>query len=898
MRRNATQVLLLSLIVLCTSMGAQAQSFFHNKSVEERIAAFEKKKAAPSLAAAKVTSKAADAMEQQAMKSPALRKAAKVAEESKDVVLLDSVISDTRREYYEYNDHGWLVSARIYGWEENGFLLDTEESFRLEYEFDGKDRPVHYSHYLYNADGSKGVETDRVIITWAGEREHTEMYYSLSDDGYDFESLTLVEEMGYDQYGNPCLFKEYEWDSETETMELVNFVELKFTGCAVVFGYDEDGEYGLIFDEELMLRYCYYYVSADEYELNAHKTDIVEDGLTITKTRYIIERDNYSEDKFDLNKLDSYWEFAEEEVITLTPSRNRYASVYYYESTGSEGSEDNPIYDPDGSVEATRSESEKVLDASYVFEWDEYERLVKVVGTDDEGDVETYTCSYRNDKANAITLADFEAALLLHWEYMEEDDKCVMEGNFYGEVYKERYESDYGYGERTNDEYDANGNVLHRTYTEVYYSEEEVGKDQDGDGVMSSERDVTNYEVWITYDAAGNFASYIEYCDARESSRAYIKYVYVNEQDGNQYLTGWREYGGATKEGEWKLTFEMISVFNEDPATNPDASAVGGWYRSYSLEEQRWYGSKWEEIGGNYIEYDINPVTGEFITTGYAPATRSHEELQPGNNEIYFTEDGWEYSGHKYAEYIYDEATGTEVLTVTFGFMEIRWVGNNNERFWEYDPADNYEFPVGPLFSQDESALIDEMEMRIIILEWDIELGGWRIVYGDESMTVTDHYTNDKGQIVNNYVTYVFDENSVRMIALPDLNQTIYSFDAQNRLSTVEYYDYTIHYVYRNDECNYLLESYWTDKASGAKYNVCRYYYSDGKYIYPYTDIEEAAVEEGWNVNGNTITADGEIKLYNLNGQIVTRGNGVAVAPQNGLYVVEVGGKRAKVLIK
>lgn len=897
MKRNITQAFLLSLFALCTSMGTQAQSFFHNKSVEERIAAFEKKKAAPSLAT-KVTSKATDALEVQAMKSPALRKAAKVAEESKDVVLLDSVISDTRCEYYEYNDHGWLVSAKIYDWEEGRLQFDAEESFCLEYEFDDKDRLIHYSHYLYNADGSRGMETDRAIITWAGERAHTEKYYSLSDGEHDFESLTLVEEIGYDQYGNPCLSKEYEWDSETETMELVNFVELKFTGCAVVYDYDEDGEYELDFDEELMQRYCYYYVSADEHDgLNAYKIDIVEDGLTTTKTRYTIEL--YSGDEYDLSKLDSYWEFAEEEVITLTPSRNRYASVYYYDR-GYNADDNMPSIDNDYNEESysTRSESEKVLDASYVFEWDEYERLVKMVNTDYEGDVETYTCSYRNDKYNVISLLDFESALFMHWEGMEEDDKCVMEGNFYGEVYKERGESVYGYSERINDEYDANGNVLHRTYTEVLYSDEEAGKDLNGDGVMSTEREVANYEVWITYNAAGNIASYIEYCDTRNANRAYIKYVYVDEKSDNQYLLGWREYEGASKEGSWTLTFEEISIFNENPATNPYVKAVGGWYRSYSHEEKRWYGSKWEEKNGTYIEYTIDPATGEFSTTGYAPATRSDEELVPGDNEIYFTENGWEYLGHKYAEYIYDEATGTEVLTVTAGFMEIRWAGNDNGKYWGYNPADNYVCPAGPLFSQDEMAWGEDHEMKIIVLKWDIELGGWSIAHGDESITVFNHYVNDKGQIVNEEKTYTFDAKTERMKETGSRISSTYSFDAQNRLSTVEYNSYTIHYVYRNEECNYLLESYWIDKASGAKYNVCKYYYSDGKYIYPYTDIEEVAAEEGWNLNGCTITADGEINLYNLNGQVVARGNGVAVAPQSGLYIVDIDGKRAKVLIR
>lgn len=899
MRRNITQVFLLSLFALCTSMGTQAQSFSHNKSVEERIAAFEKKKAAPSFTT-KVTSKAAEALEVQAMKSPALRKAAKVAEESKDVVLLDSVISDTRCEYYEYNDHGWLVSAKIYDWEEGKLQFDAEESFYLEYEFDDKDRLIHYSYYLYNADGSKGVEIERVTITWAGERAHTEKYYSLSDGEHDFEALTLVEEMGYDQYGNPCLSKEYEWDSETETMELVNFVELKFTGCAVVFeGYDEDGEYEMEFDEELMQRYCYYYVRADEYDgLNAYKIDIVEDGLTTTKTRYTIEL--YSGDEYDLNKLDSYWEFAEEEVITLTPSRNRYASVYYYDRGYNE--DDNMPSVDNGyneEVYSTRSESEKVLDASYVFEWDEYERLVKMVNTDYEGDVETYTCSYRNNKYNVISLLDFESALFMHWEGMEEGEKCVMEGNFYGEVYKERDESIYGYGERINDEYDTNGNVLHRTYTEVLYSDEEAGKDLNGDGVMSSERETNNYEAWLNYDASGNITSYIEYCDTRDASRAYIKYVNVNEKSDDQYILGWREYEGASKEGSWTLTFEEIYIFNEDPASNPDIRAVGGWYRTYSHEEKRWYGSKWEEKNGTYIEYTIDPATGEFSTTGYAPATRSDEELVPGINQEHFIENNWEYTIETMVDYVWDEETGEGELKMVYKRILIAWIGQPNGLYGIDSPSENYDFPIGPY---KDYYLKSEEEMSVhidwLILELDIETGEWITIDGAKSIVRTNYYTNEKGQIVNNYVTYVFDENSERMIALPDVNQTIYSFDAQNRPSTVEYNDYIIHYVYRNDECNYLLESYWIDKVSGAKYNVCKYYYSDGKYIYPYTDIEEDAVDEGWNLNGCTITADGGINLYNLNGQAVARGNGVVVAPQSGLYIVDVDGKRAKVLIR
>ena len=901
--KNITRFLMLACMILCTSASVQAQFINHRKSIEERIAVFEKKKEAVLTPSSdqrmmKAAIQTVQALESQATKSP-VRRALQTRAEGKDIVLLDSVISDTHRAYYEYNEYGWLVAEKIYNWSDGSIAFDTEESYCVEYDFDAQGRYIRYAQFQYNADKTKGQETERVIVEWTGERAHTERYYYY-DDGEEWEGLELVEEIAYDVYGNPCLYKEYDWNSEIGKMELDEFLELKFTGCAVVLEYDEDG-YEIEFDEELMARYCCYYVSYDEYDgLYAYKIDTKEEGLTTTKTRYTIEL--YSDEDINLDLLDTYWEFAEEEVITLTPSRNRYASVYYYDRSDNEV--DMPSADNDGSVNheeyapVARAEVEKVFDALYVFEWDEYERLVKVVNTDYEGDVETYTCSYINDEYNVITLADFEEALLLHWEGLEEDDKCVMEGGFYGQVHKERHESDYGYGERINDEYDANGNVLHRTYCEVYYSDVEAGKDLNGDGIMSAERSVANYEVWLSYDENNNITLYIEYCDTRDAGRAYIKYVSVNEKNGSQYLSGWREYEGATKEGSWTMRWEEISIFDADPAENPNIKAVGGWYRYYDHESQAWYGNKWEMKGGSYVEYSIDPQTGEFSTTGYAPATRS-DELQEGFYEIYFTEGNWEYRGYKDVGYVYDEEAGTEVLAVIGGFMDIRWIGESNGSYSPSHPDGNYDFPVGPYVGGwgDEIGM-GEMQSDYVIVEWDMEVGGWRVAKGMEAISKTNHYTNEQGQIVNETKTYVFDVESERMVALPDVDLTIYSFDALNRLSTIEHPTHTVHYIYLNDDCNYLAESYSIDKVSGAKYDVCKYYYSNGRYIPPYTDIEEAEVANTWVVNGTSVVADGMITLYNMNGQVVVVGNGVVVAPQSGLYIVEVGGTRAKIRIK
>lgn len=890
MKRNFTQFFLLALLVLCASIGVQAQSFSKGNFAEERIVAFEeKKRTAGSFVSKRGVAEAAGTMEVKAMNSPLLKSAAR---ESRDVVFLDSVISEIRCMYYEYNDYGWLVSAKVYDFEYEIKQLNVEESFCLDYEFDNKGRLVNYSFFLYNADGSKGAEVERVVTNWAGERARTEKFYSLSDGDYDFESLTLVEEIGYDNYGNPCLYKGYEWNSEAQAMELSDFIEMRFNGCAVVYEYDEDGEYEIEFDEVLMQHYCYYYVSADSYDwLYAYKIDTEEEGLTITKKRYTIEFS--SSDEYNLNSIDSYWELSEKEVVTLTPSRNRYASVYYYDS----GSNDNVPSVNEGAY-STRSASNMVLDASYLFEWDEYERLVKLEHEDYEGDLSLYTCSYRNDKANEITLADFEMALLAHWE-MDETGASVLEGSFYGEVYKEREETENGYEERINDEWDADGNILHSTCSVISYSDEEVGEDVNGDGVISNEREVVNYELWITYDASGNIVTYIEYCDTRDAARAYSKYVPINEQSGNQYLTGWREYDGASKQGPWALVFEDVLVFDEDPAENPNISSVAGWFRSYDHYTKSWSGNKWENKNGILIEYSIDPETGEFITESHTPAARSGEELQEGVNSFYFVDGDWEYHGYKFAQYIYDEATNAEALMVTDGFMEIRYIGE----ICGYDytePADNYSFPYGPLFWGRETELHagTESEFVVIALKWDSELGDWSVRNGDDYFWAITYYANENGQIVEERKEFGFDSATGRMKVVSSEVAATYSFDAFNRLSSVKYNNFAIYYVYRNDECNYLLESYWIYKSMDVKYNECKYYYSDGRYIYPYTNIEEPIEGEAWSVSGNIITANGEICLYNLNGQIVARGNGRVVAPQGGIYIVEVDGKRAKIAVR
>ena len=901
-------MLLTALLMLGSSLGVQAQSR-PNMEKEARVSKLERKsdkKKEVKSPALKLPEKLGK-VEQQMALSPVRRMEAQ-EKDAQDVVLLDSVIGDGYCKYYEYNEQGWLVSAKIYEWEEDALLLDTEESFLLEYDFDGLGRCTRYSYFLCKADATKGQEIERVEVEWAsGSYTRIEKYYEACREGV--EDVDLIGEVRFDKYGNICMIKTYDWDEESETMVLEDCEEMKFTGY--VMEMDEDGD--LDFDDELFYIHCYYYVSYGssgwedrQYKyIYGFKVDNTTEGGTITRTRYEIDLDEENGDVIDFALLDSYWELDEAVEITLTPSGNRFASIDIYEGEENDYVENYPQEELPTVTDkpmATRAANDWVLEYRWYFEWDEYERLTKIVYTDCEENCvdETYTCTYHDNKYRTITLDELLDAWNCYWEDLDSDDDYnLTQAGFYGKAHKECMNWGGGYAERINDEYDANGRVTHYTEAEVYYSEEELGgNDLNGDGIVSTEREEYNYEEWLTYDAEGNIVERISYGDYYEASRAYRKRVYVNEWTDGRYMSGSREYEGVSKEGPWRLVGEDIYIYEEDPATNPNVTPVEGWYRYYEHDFGTWYGNKWEITDGAYYEVSVDPETGEFPTTGYAPATRS-EELEEGHYDIYFEEDGWVYEGYKYVGYVWDEATETEVLKVAHGEMHIRRRGGSNGFYTAGDPADNYEFPLGPYFWMTEYAEVSPgIDVSGYFVYWDMEQERWMSHSG--SYVIRTHYTNEKGEIVNEGKIYDFDSESERMKETGYQPHNIYSFDAFGRVSAIRYNAYTLHYVYLNDECNYLLESYTTDNAdpSGHKYDVCKYYYSNGKYISPETEIDTIESEGAWHLDGNTVVAEGPISLYNLNGQLVARGHGTVTVEQNGLYIMEVNGQQMKLWMR
>ena len=900
MKRTITQLLMLVCIVLCSSMSVNAQVATQRKDAKERIAHRGKKSENLSLPTVKKEiAKAAARANKLAEQQPALSRVRARAEERTDVVLLDSIKDDEYCVHYGYNEMGWLVSEKYYNIEEGVKVFDTEDSYFLEYEFDEQGRCTRYAQFLYNADETKGAEMQRVVVTWKGGNERTEEYFALPED---WDKLEPTASISYDKYGNYSLMVFYDWDDEAKEMIIETYWEMKFKGNAMEYYYDEEGNPdGMDFDEDLVDRLCYYYLEyevhdyGDEiyYTLYGYKTDEVVDGLTITRSHYEVELDESEGDVIDFAQLDSYWEEPLDKMVyTLTPSRDRYASIYFYEPVKYDEESDNMVdaVVPEGEKKPmTRAAIEMRLYGLYTYEWDEFGRLVKWESRDDEeGDSWTYSCSYRNDKYNKFTFEEYD--VLMH-----DDDGHL--GETYGEVCKVIQEALGFYLETIIDEYDAEGRQLHSLANEIYLSDEEVGQDMNGDGIISTERETYKTERWYTYDADSKSYSRITCYDDAEVER-YDEIEEMDEENEDQYLEGYREYVGTSKDGPWTLTYENMNVYRVDAMGNIYEMPIAQWSRSYDVDSQTWWGYKYEINDGIITkEYTVDSQTGEFVEPSVDTDTPSNDELQEGELKIDFVENGWEYNGYQYAAYQWDEDLQKEVLKVVDGWMDIRWVGGSG--YLAENPVENYKFPVGLYFGGLEMAVSESLnEVKFLNASWNSEENKW-MTWGEGTLTGTTYFTNANGQVVEEYNTYTFDGESGRMVMLPEaVVQTIYSFDEQGRLSTIEDGDMVLYYTYL-EGYDYVLEAYALDKATNEKVYSCRYFYSNGSYTPPVTQIEKTEAALGTvTISGASVIAEGLITLYNAEGQVVARGNGIVTAPQSGLYIVALGQERIKVCIK
>ena len=316
----------------------------------------------------------------------------------------------------------------------------------------------------------------------------------------------------------------------------------------------------------------------------------------------------------------------------------------------------------------------------------------------------------------------------------------------------------------------------------------------------------------------------------------------------------------------------------------------------YIIEESDFPESELGNIDNYWTIYDEEYEEEEYAKVQRV-AKASIEDYEEGNHTIDFDDGDWYYNG-EINVHIEEVDMGDTIIYDKFidAHIYVKWQGNGRYRYTH--PSYNYEFPIGIMCYRTSYDNVADFPMGSNVVVWDNETKEW--IFENHFADFVKHYEKN-GKTIEEAAKYTFDGETMRMKAIDGtLKTTIYSFDDAARLSTIEYKhtNYTTHFEYFGDT-NYLQKEYTTD-AQGREGTACTYYYSIGKYLWPVTNatgIDEVAATD-IAINGNSITANGNINVFTPSGSLVASGNGNVTVGQKGLYIVEAGGKVHKILIK
>ncbi len=315
----------------------------------------------------------------------------------------------------------------------------------------------------------------------------------------------------------------------------------------------------------------------------------------------------------------------------------------------------------------------------------------------------------------------------------------------------------------------------------------------------------------------------------------------------------------------------------------------------YIIEENDFPESELGNIDNYWTIYDEEYEEEEYAKVQRA-ARASIEDYEEGNHTIDFDDGDWYYHGEINVR-IEEVDMGDTIIYEKFidAHIFVKWQGNG--RYLYTHPSYNYEFPIGIMCYKTTSYdNIVDGPMNANIVFWDNEAKEW--IFSNSREDFVKHY-EENGKVIQETAQYTFNGETMRMEVIQGTKKTTtYSYDNAARLSTIEYPSSTTHYEYFGDT-NYLQKEYTTD-AQGRESNICTYYYSIGKYLWPVTNatsIDEVAAT-GIAINGNNITAQGKINVFTTSGSLVASGNGNVTINGKGLYIVEAGGKVHKILIK
>lgn len=440
----------------------------------------------------------------------------KAVKPATELTLLDSITSDTRRKIYQYNEYGYITSVMEYKQENGAWALDTDNSYRQEYVFDGNGQCTERTRYHVDKGGQKTSVMDRGCVEVEGDLTW-ERYYEENDDG----KCHIDEAYAYDRWDNLVREIDYSFDAFDNTEHIREYKAREYTGAAdkyddhcnatsikeglLVYELVADEEYGCTMEVDQLRLFSY------------RKYEWVKVGNKLYKREY--QKKDSGKD-VRVEQLESGIYKAVEYEYTLNAAGTRPLTMK--RSTFSE-------YDGECSEEEAVN-----------YEWDAKDRPVEITFRNGERqDVtrrEVYT--YADDYSCDLSLS--EAIRMLEGVNFYPEDNFVSFG-------RKGTETHYVYIDESVNEnaytWNASGQLVGGTWKETctQYEPEGNGPQQYTD--MG--------EVRAGYNAEGHLAWVIDHC-ITDNEYAKIEYVY----DECGIWTGDREYVGKSFDGPWTLEEE------------------------------------------------------------------------------------------------------------------------------------------------------------------------------------------------------------------------------------------------------------------------------------------------------------------------------------------------------
>lgn len=440
----------------------------------------------------------------------------KAVKPATELTLLDSITSDTRRKIYQYNEYGYITSVMEYKQENGAWALDTDNSYRQEYVFDGNGQCTERTRYHVDKGGQKTSVMDRGCVEVEGDLTW-ERYYEENDDG----KCHIDEAYAYDRWDNLVREIDYSFDAFDNTEHIREYKAREYTGAAdkyddhcnatsikeglLVYELVADESYGRTMEVGQLRLFSY------------RKYERVKVGNKLYKREYQKKR---SDKDVSVEQLESGIYKAVEYEYTLNAAGTRPLSMK--RSTFSD-------YDGETSVEETVN-----------YEWDAKDRPVEITFRNGEQqDVtrrEVYT--YADDYSRNLSLS--EAIRMLDGVNFYPEDNFVSFGRkgtetHYVYIDDSVYENTYTWN--------ASGQLVGGTW-------KETGTQYEPDG--NGPQQYTDMgEVRAGYNAEGHLAWVIDHCI---TDNDYSKIEYLYDEWG--MWTGNREYVGKSFDGPWTLEEE------------------------------------------------------------------------------------------------------------------------------------------------------------------------------------------------------------------------------------------------------------------------------------------------------------------------------------------------------